>query len=149
MHYNLTYAPSSNAKPLYLDEQWLIDDTYYEFKNLNPQDKSDNVQVFIPLNLNKYQILRRLDRVISEFGAASERNEFAYRRAVEKILTQLEIFDQIWCERMSIEDGKHYSLTIEIAEKVIKKLEAIPDACAECFPFETIDELKEEYLQEK
>lgn len=50
---------------------------------------------------------------------------------------------------MSIEDGKHYSLTIEIAEKVIKKLEAIPDACAECFPFETIDELKEEYLQEK
>ena len=115
MHYNLTYAPSSNAKPLYLDEQWLIDDTYYEFKNLNPQDKSDNVQVFIPLNLNKDQILRRLDRVISEFGAASERNEFAYRRAVEKILTQLEIFDQIWCERMSIEDGKHYSLTTQLS----------------------------------
>lgn len=32
-----------------------------------------------------------------------------------------------------------------IAE-IIARLENIPDGCSECFPFELIDELKQEYL---
>ena len=32
-----------------------------------------------------------------------------------------------------------------LVEQVIKELESIPDGCAELFPFELIDELKEEY----
>lgn len=42
---------------------------------------------------------------------------------------------------------KHHTLeAIELVREFVKELEQIPDACAECFPFETIDELKAEYL---
>lgn len=34
----------------------------------------------------------------------------------------------------------------ELVTEIIARLEDIPDGCAECFPFELIDELKQEYL---
>ena len=35
---------------------------------------------------------------------------------------------------------------IELVTEIIARLEGIPDGCAECFPFELIDEFKQEYL---
>lgn len=37
---------------------------------------------------------------------------------------------------------------MDLVERFVKELESIPDACAELFPFETIDELTAEYLAE-
>lgn len=34
----------------------------------------------------------------------------------------------------------------ELVREIITRLEEIPDGCAECFPFEIIDELRQEYL---
>ena len=34
---------------------------------------------------------------------------------------------------------------IALVKGVIKRLEGIPDGCAECFPFELIDELRWEH----
>ena len=34
----------------------------------------------------------------------------------------------------------------ELVRDIIAKLKEIPDGCAECFPFDTIDELEQEYL---
>lgn len=36
----------------------------------------------------------------------------------------------------------------ELVTEIIARLEEIPDGCAECFPFELINELKEEYLSD-
>ena len=41
---------------------------------------------------------------------------------------------------------KHSAEAIDLVEAFIQRLEEIPDGCAELFPFETIDELREEYL---
>jgi len=43
------------------------------------------------------------------------------------------------------EEGKHSQEAKELVREIITRLEQIPDGCAECFPFEVIDELKQEY----
>ena len=40
----------------------------------------------------------------------------------------------------------HSRKAIQLVREFIGILEQIPDGCAELFPFELIDELKEEYL---
>jgi hypothetical protein len=48
------------------------------------------------------------------------------------LISQVEIYDQLWYVRH--------------LKEFIVNLEEIPDGCAEIFPFELIDELKEEFL---
>ena len=43
------------------------------------------------------------------------------------------------------ESGDHSVEGIELVKEFVSKLEQIPDGCAECFPFEQIEELKREY----
>jgi len=47
---------------------------------------------------------------------------------------------------MSTNIGRHSEKAVQLVKEFILILEDIPDGCAECFPFETIDKLKEEYL---
>lgn len=44
------------------------------------------------------------------------------------------------------EKGQHSLRAIELVNEIITRLESIPDGCAEMFPFQTIDELKNEFL---
>ena len=55
-------------------------------------------------------------------------------------------YDQVWYVRHMPEEGRHSREAKELVEAFVAILENIPDGCAECFPFETIDELKREYL---
>ena len=65
---------------------------------------------------------------------------------VEMLISQIEIYDQIWYVRHMPKDGEHSMEARDLVEEFIAKLEEIPDG--ECFPFEVIDRLKEEYLGE-
>jgi hypothetical protein len=47
---------------------------------------------------------------------------------------------------MSAVKGEHSAEAIELIKEFIARLEEIPDGYAEIFPFELIDELKEEFL---
>ena len=67
---------------------------------------------------------------------------------VEMLISQIEIYDQIWYVRHIPKDGEHSMEARDLVEEFIAKLEEIPDGGAECFPFEVIDRLKEEYLGE-
>lgn len=42
--------------------------------------------------------------------------------------------------------GEYSREAIEFVTEIIARLEGIADGCVECFPFELIDELKQEYL---
>ena len=101
------------------------------------------------MDLNRNAILRRLDTVIVHYGEANERNEMDFRRDVDMIISQLEIYDQVWYIRHMPHKGEHSREAIILAEEFIARLEEIPDGGAECFPFETIDELKREYEKER
>lgn len=145
-HHSLDPYPIPKDKsPLYLNEPWLFDKSG-SLQSIKPGDEKDNIRIYVPLDLNREAILKRLDYVINYYGEASENNEFYFRLDVDQIIYQLEIYDQVWFVRHMPEEGKHSQEAIALAKEFISRLENIPDACAECFPFETIDELKQEYL---
>lgn len=149
-HHRLDPYPIPKERtPLYVNEPWLADKTLLELPpNREPDKKEDNVRIYIPMDLNRDAILRRLDRVIYQYGEANEDNEMEFSTDVGMILSQLEIYDRIWFVRHMPEEGEHSREGIELVKKIVERLEGIPDGCAECFPFEMIDELKREYLED-
>ena len=147
-HHKLDPHPlPKEHSPLYVNEPWIIDKTLLEYQiNAEPDKKDDNVRVYVPLDLNRDAIVRRLNRVISYYGEANEENESEFSTDVNMILNQLEVYDQIWYVRNMAKEGKHSAEGAALAKEIIQILEDIPDGCAERFPFETIDELRWEFL---
>lgn len=148
-HHSLDpYPIPKEEHPLFINEPWLIDGSIVREigQNNEPEAEIDNRRIYVPLDLNKSAILRRLSDTIRRYGEANERNELSFLFDVERLLAQVEIYDQIWYIRHTPTAGAHSSEAIELVQEFIKQLEGIPDGCAECFPFELIDRLKEEYL---
>ena len=71
--------------------------------------------------------------------------EHLQHREPEEQPDNIRIYDQMWFIRHMPEEGKHSQEAKELVREIITRLEQIPDGCAECFPFEVIDELKQEY----
>lgn len=147
-HHNLDPYPIPKDKlPLYINEPWLIDKSLSESHPRIELDKEDdNVRIYIPMDLNKDAILRRLDRIIADFGEANEDNESEFRLAVDMLIYQIEIYDQVWYVRHVPGIGEHSNEAKILVKEFVGRLAEIPDGCAECFPYETIDELRHEYL---
>lgn len=94
-------------------------------------------------------IMWQLEVLYNTLGDVEEKNEFAYRDGVQKLIYQLEVYDQVWIERnltKVIGNGEkiHSEQGRELAQKMIEYLES-EEGSAELFPYEIIDELKEEY----
>lgn len=149
-HHQLDYYPiSKDRTPLYINEPWLIDESILENlpRTREPESQEDNIRVYIPLDLNKKAILRRLKTTITHYGEVNEKNESDFQMDVETLISQVEIYDQVWYVRHMPAEGVHSREAIELVKEVISLLEQIPDGCAETFPFEMIDKLKSEYLK--
>ena len=141
------YTLPKDKQALYINEPWLVDKTLLELpKHPEPEEEKDNIRVYVPLDLNKEAILRRLDRLIIQYGEANEDNESEFSIDVDRLVSQVEIYDQIWSIRDVPEEGKHSAEAVELVKEFVERLKDIPDGCAECFPFETIDEMSREYL---
>lgn len=48
--------------------------------------------------------------------------------------------------RRTPSENSHSDEGVSLVKEFVARLVAIPDGCAECFPFDLIDELKKEYL---
>ena len=83
----------------------------------------DNVRVYIPLDLNKDAIIRRLDSLIYHYGEANEGNESEFRVDVNLLIFQIEIYDQVWYVRHMPKEGRHSKEAIELVKAFVKKLE--------------------------
>ena len=76
-------------------------------------------------------------------------NELEFSYQVGKIISQLEIYDQVWVARdlgnaVRIEEHLHSKNGIELAGKIVGVL-LEDEGCAECFPYDIVDELKKEF----
>ena len=141
------YPIPKDRTPLFVNEPALIDKTLLDMPlQREPELQDDNVRIYVPMDLNHDAILRRLRNLIYQYGEATEENELYFRADVYMIVSQLEIYDQLWYVRHMPEKGNHSLEGQKLAADMISLLEEIPDGCAEMFPFELIDELKEEYL---
>ena len=142
-HHKLDPYPDPKDKtPIYINEPWVIDKSLLDYSVDYKVDERDNVRVYFPMDLSRDAILRRLNRVIAHYGEANEENESDFYEDVGMIISQIEIYDQIWFVRNMPEVGKHSAEAVSLVKDVISALEEIPDGCAECFPFETVEELR-------
>lgn len=146
------YPIPKERQPMYINEPWLADTSLFvwEGRVKEPDKEEDNVRVFVPIDLNTDAILRRLRHTISVYGEATEKNETNYGIAINMLISQVEIYDQIWFVRdlRSFDKGRlqHSERAVELVRQFIEELNAIPVADAECFPYEIIEELKNDYL---
>ena len=148
-HHRLDIYPIPREKePMFINEPWLIDRSLMNYGQVKrePEEKEDNIRIYIPMDLNKDAIMRRLWNVITLYEEASEENEFNFSQDVDALISQIEIYDKIWFVRHLPSEGKHSAEAVELVKEFVAQLEEIPDACAERFPFDTIDELKREYM---
>ena len=155
MHYHdiETASMTKGRQRIFVNEPWLIDLSNPPQlkadvnKCRDPEQTSDNIRVYIPLDLNHVAILRRLDWVILKYGEATEENESRFAEEIETVISQLEIFDQLRFTSDISKTAKHRPAAVKLAKEIIMRLKTIPDAGAESFPFELIEELQHEFAE--
>ena len=148
-HHTLDIGPIPNDKtPSYINEPWLIDRSLDGdgLRVKEPDADSDNIRIYIPMDLNKRAIIRRLHEIIFRYREATEANEMDFYVEVGRLINQIEIYDQIWFVRNMPKDQKHSIEAKELVAEFIQVLKSIPEADSETFPYETISELSQEYL---
>lgn len=151
-HHTLDIHPEPE-KVLYINEPWLADTSLLNMEHLSkePDVQPDNIRVYVPLDLNREAIIRRMYQIGARNGHPTEGNEFNYSTDVQQIITQLEIYDQVWYVRErdyadSPEKKHHSKHGKELAEALLDILEQWEEnSAAEMFPIDQIDELEEEY----
>lgn len=144
------YPEPKYEKPLFVNEPCLIDASmfkYFEWKR-EPDAEEDNVRVYLPLDLNRKAILRRLKTIINHFEWSTEENEFDFSADVDMLIEQIRVYDQFWCQQTKVENGKHSEKATSLVVEGIKLLDSIPDGGAELFPWQTINKLKDEFSVE-
>ena len=110
----------------------------------------DNVRIYVPMNLNADEILHNLYELYRMLGDVEEQNEYFYSYGVGKLISQLEIYDQVWVARGSYdaapeEPGVFHSREgIALARRMVEYMED-NEGCAECFPYEEIEKLREAF----
>ena len=111
----------------------------------------DNIRIYVPMDLNGSIIMRELHMLYGILGSPDEGNELDFDVLTDKIIEKLEIYDQVWVARdaknavcMENSGLLHSKRGIALAQKIIDFLEE-DEGCAETFPYETIDRLREEW----
>ena len=155
MYHTLDTEPVPE-KVLYINKPDLADASinYFGCGKQEEEFQADHVRVYVSLDLSADAILRRLRFLVCRYKEANEENEFDFSVDVGRLVSQIEIYDQVWFARegrtRAISDDseieKHSSKAVELVRRFVAELEEIPDGCAELFPFELIDELRSEYL---
>lgn len=150
-HHDLDINPiQKESKPLFINEPWLIDRSLQWIQETGydptPLPDDDNIRVYLPMDICKSAILRRLADVISRCGPATEANEMDFSYDVNTLISQIEIYDQVWFVRHCPKHDRHSAEAIELVKEFVVKLEDIQVNDAVFFPYDTINELKKEYL---
>ena len=148
---------------LYINELDLADSVPYETniemeKALTGKCKkeggvlpNDNVRIYVPIDINADAIMRRLHLLFVTMDYPTEDNESACSFAVRRIISQLEIYDQV-CVTRNFENSvqkelvgvRHSREGIELAKRIADYLEE-NDGTAELFPWDEIEKLRKEF----
>lgn len=165
MHHKLDIHPIPE-NVLYINELSMVTEQVYETTKEVEQALTgktvsnggilpdDNIRIYVPMDLNMDEIMFRVYRLYSVLGYPTERNESEFSTKMEQIVSQLEIYDQVWTARDMehvIQKGhptvRHSQQGTALARKLIDYMET-HDGCAECYPYDIIEELKSTFWLE-
>ena len=151
-HHTLDIHPIPERQALYINEPWLVDDYMFQYGKWEkePDHASDNVRVYVPLDLNREAILRRLRLICSQYGDVDWKNESNFSCEVDQLICQIEIYDQVWISRHPVTKAgrisEHSAEGVELVRDVIRILQEVAEnGDGETFPYDTIEELTKEY----
>ncbi len=123
-HHTLDPYPLPKDKQfLYINEPWLIDRSLLNYPpKREPDTASDNIRIYLTFDLNWDAILRRIDHIIAFYGETNEENELNFSVDIGQIISQIEIYDQVWFVRHMPGRGKHSLEVVELVKEVVKNL---------------------------
>ena len=163
MHHMLDIHPFPKDV-LYINEFELVDvvnnydsEKKYE-KALSGKSKKeggvlpdDNVRIYMPVDLNADYIINRLRDVLVSFGSTTEENESALTAEVGRLVSQLEIYDQVWtvrdlknAYRNTPEGAPHCPQGKELAQKFIDVLME-NEGTGDSFPYNIVNGVREAF----
>lgn len=147
-HHKLDVKPVPE-QVLYVNEPELVDRSLFNLRPDKPKEQEDNIRIYVPLDLNREAIIRRLEDIIEIYEEVNYDNEGSFYVTVGMLMQQIEIYDQIWTVRTLSDSDKHSRKTVKLVKEFIDVLESIPDKCAEYFPNDVIEDLRKEYLTDE
>ena len=155
MDHTLDNHPIPEEQALFINEPWLVDDYLFQYGKWErePDLAFDNVRIYVPLDLNREAILRRLRLICSRYGDVDWKNESDFSCEVDQLVCQIEIYDQVCKSRHPItREGralKHSAEGVLLVREVIRILQEVGDSGeGETFPYGTIEELEKEYKED-
>lgn len=162
MRHDLDIKPISEDILFVNDLTFLAPDIYESYEELAKATKGetvknggllpeDNVRIYLPLDLNADSIMTQLRVVYLELGSPTEETESAFCSRVRYIIRQLEVYDQVMVSRnigdaiqMAPGGVYHSKNAIDLAKRMVD-LMLEDEGCAECYPYDFVEELKEEF----
>lgn len=146
-----THPIPKESEPIFINEPWMIDRSLQWIQETGfdptPLPDTDNIRIYLPMDICRSAILRRLADAILRYGPANEENEMDYSHDVDMLISQIEIYDQVWFVRHNPNHGRHSAEAIDLAKEFVRKLGEIQVYDAEQFPYGSIDKLTKEYLE--
>ena len=109
--------------------------------------------MYVPLDISEESILHELRMLYYTLGDLDESNEFSFFDDMSRIYRKLDIYDEAMMKRYpeqivhcKSENGEadHSVHVIHIVKQMIRILEK-NEGCAEMFPYDAIDTLREDY----
>lgn len=146
-NHKITATPVPASEPAIFVNEPVLTDYAIETAFDLPEDEPGNIRIYVPIDINLFSIKRKLGTVICRYeNEATFDNESRFECEVEQVLSLVEIYDQIMCERNHDEPGTHCAEVLEMIQYFVDRLEEIEDINSECFPFEMIRQLKMDYF---
>lgn len=144
-HHTLDIHPIPE-KVLYINEPQLADQTLLNGEHPHNLENhpNDNIRVYVPLDLSRDAILRRLQDIYDRYGYLTEANECKIHQEVSILVSQIEIYDQIWFAREGDCGNRHSRKATELVKNVLELLMK-HEGCGETFPYDLVEELQSEY----
>lgn len=137
-----------NERDDMFEEDWKAAEEGF-FKGLKRSEggilPEDNVRIYLPIDINAENIIRKLNRLYDQLGDVSEDNEWNYFIEVRKLIKFLTLYDSLLLEKketeiIQIDDTVHAKLARETAREMVKIMME-NEGDAELFPYEECEEL--------
>ena len=138
-------SSQSPDNPMFANSSELAD-RVYPGDDYPVPEQSDMIRVYVPLDISTQLITIRIYEIYDRLGYPTDSNEFDYWYEIGRLITQLEIYDQVMMKRGEPINPKtqHSEAAITTAIKMIEKL--LEDTgTAEMFPYNCVEEIKEKF----
>lgn len=145
--HKITNIPTTANEPAVFVNEPVLTDSAIETESDLPEDVPGNIRIYVPIDINYFSIIRKLSTVIHRYGnKVTFDNETRFVCEVEQVLSLVEIYNQIMCERNHTESDIYCAEVLEMIQHIINRLEEIENIDSECFPFDMLHRLKKKYF---